>query len=238
MVQSQTSRQGGRVLIADPAELVRRGIRDVLARDRRFTVVGEVSESSQLPAACLRLLPDVVLIAFQRGEAGPAGAATMEAVHEMCRLVPALRVIVLVDDDRMESVLEPARAGASGVLLRHAPAHTLLDALAGVLSGGAALDPRLTRALFDYLAESQQGGVIDLPGMAFAPAALAGLSPREREVLRSLVRGNRNKEIAVELGVSVGTVKTHLRHIFRKLSVADRTAAALTALQMRPPRAA
>lgn len=237
MVDVQERRQGGRVLIAEPAELVRRGIRDVLARDRRFTVVGEVADGSQVPAACERLKPDVVLLAWEYSKTGAAGLSALEAVRETCRLSPAVRVLVLVDEGGAESVLEPVHAGASGVLLRHAPAHLLLDALGDIIAGGAALDPRLTRSLFDHLADDPRAGGLGAPE-AFAPAVIRGLSPREREVLRSLARGNRNKEIAAELGVSVGTVKTHLRHIFRKLTVADRTAAVLAALQMLPRRAA
>jgi DNA-binding NarL/FixJ family response regulator len=237
MVDAQGSQREGRVLIAEPAELVRRGIRDVIARDRRFTVVGEVAEGAQVPAACERLRPDIVLLAWEIGGTAAGGPSAMEAVRETCRTLPDIRVLVLVDESGVESVLEPVYAGASGVLLRHAPAHLLLEALGGIIAGGAALDPRLTRSLFDHLADDARpvlAGSLE----TFAPAVVGTLSPREREVLRSLARGNRNKQIAAELGVSVGTVKTHLRHIFRKLTVADRTAAVLTALQMRPPRAA
>ena len=77
----------------------------------------------------------------------------------------------------------------------------------------------------------------DVPRAELHPAVLRALSPRERQVLHSLAQGHRNSEIAVQLGVSVGTVKTHLRHIFRKLMVADRTGAVLAALHVRLPQA-
>lgn len=105
-----------------------------------------------------------------------------------------------------------------------------------VLNGGSALDPHLTRMLFEYLA-SRAAEPAAAAEPRLDPAALRSLSPREQEVLRLLCQGQRNKEIAVRLGVTVGTVKTHLRHVFRKLQVYDRTGAILTALHV-PPEAA
>ena len=93
--------------------------------------------------------------------------------------------------------------------------------------------PRIARSLFGYLAVNEGSSVVELDGFRLGSAALRLLSRREQEVLRALAHGLRNKEIAADLGISVGTVKTHLRHIFRKLHVADRTAAVLTALQVR-----
>jgi DNA-binding NarL/FixJ family response regulator len=237
MVDSPLGR-GARVLIAEPAELVRRGIRDVLARDRRFNVVGEVAHPAQVLETSARLAPDVLLFAIDPPLEGSGGSGGVQTLREACRVRPELRVVVLVDGDAVENVLEPVRAGACGVLLRGAPAHVLLESLAQVLEGGAALDPRLTRSLFAHLASYAEPIAIAQDAPALASSALVRLSPREREVLRSLARGKRNKEIAAELGVSIGTVKTHLRHIFRKLTVGDRTAAVLAALEVRPPRAA
>jgi DNA-binding NarL/FixJ family response regulator len=147
-----------------------------------------------------------------------------------------VRAIVLLEREAPEDVVESVRTGADGVLLRQASAETLLAAIYDVLAGGAALDQRLARGLFERLALSARvgrGGELEMD-----PAIAGALSQREREVLRALAQGCRNKEISAQLGVSVGTVKTHLRHIFRKLHVEDRTAAVLMALQGGLPKVA
>jgi DNA-binding NarL/FixJ family response regulator len=113
----------------------------------------------------------------------------------------------------------------------------LLEAVRHVREGGCALDPRLTKRLFEYL--TPNATAVSLSGAAgLEGAALRALSPREVEVLQLLCHGLRNKQIAARLGVTIGTVKTHLRHIFRKLNVDDRTGAVLAALQVRLREAA
>lgn len=219
-----------RVLIAGGPELVRRGIRDVLNKDRRFGAITEVEHAADLPSACASVMPEIVVLDLEAptGERSSSG----QALEAVLIVRPDLRVIIVVEQAALEGVQRAVRAGARGVLLRDAPARSLLDAVGDVLDGGAALDPRLTWQLFEQWNSDRPGSL----GVAGAPPLLASsvvavLSPREREVLQLLAQGNRNKEIAAELGVSVGTVKTHLRHIFRKLMVADRTAAVLAALR-------
>lgn len=227
-----------RVLIADSSELVRRGIRDVLHRDRRFVVVGEIARPQNVAEACLNLSPDIIFPGLGRDSRGGRDPSEgVVALREVVWQDHLALVIVLVDGDTVDDLLEPVQAGAAGVLLRDAPAGALLEAVFEVLEGGSALDPRLTRTLFEYL--RPEAALCDaLRGFKLNPAALRSLSPREQEVLWELTQGHRNKEIAAQLGVTVGTVKTHLRHIFRKLRVGDRTGAVLAALQVYPPKAA
>jgi DNA-binding NarL/FixJ family response regulator len=223
-----------RILVADGAELVRRGIRDVLASDRRFQVVGELERPRDIVDACLDLSPDIIFLGMAEGsDNGAAVSESLTALRQTLRLDPYARVIVLVDGETADGLLQPLQAGARGAFLRDAPATRLLEAIGDVLEGGGALDSRLARSLFDYLAFNNGLPITGAwqPELRLDPAALRPLSRREQEVLRALARGHRNKEIAGQLGVSVGTVKTHLRHIFRKLSVPDRTAAVLAALQ-------
>jgi DNA-binding NarL/FixJ family response regulator len=226
-----------RILIADGSIAVRRRLLEVFVHDRWLSVVGEAGRPQELVDACVQLAPDVAIIGLAGSIGDPEGLAMKAAFHRALRAVPALSVIAVVSSDSAEELLEPVRAGARGVLLQDAPPSTLLEAIGEVLAGGAALDPRLTGTLFEHLAMGS-GSTIDPLRLRMHPAVLRALSPREQEVLRLLGQGNRNKEIAVQLSVSVGTVKTHLRHIYRKLSVGDRTAAVLTALQLRLPEAA
>jgi DNA-binding NarL/FixJ family response regulator len=217
-----------RVLIVDPSELLRRGVRDVLARDTRFrfSVVGDIANPAEAPPAYRHLMPDVAFLAVTAGPAAP-----VRHLHEIAAIDPAARIVALVERNDLDLMLRAIQGGARAILVRDAPATALLEAAHDVIEGGAALDMRLASVLFDYLAASgpaslESGPVLD-------PATLTALSPREQEVLRALAQGCRNKEIAAALGVSVGTVKTHLRHIFRKLKVADRTSAVLLALHAR-----
>lgn len=241
MVQHAGQPGSVRVLVADDAELVRRGIRDVLASDQRFQVVGELERPRDIVDACLERSPDIIFLGMAEGsDKGGAVAESLTALRQTLRLDPCARVIVLVDGETADSLLRPLQAGARGAFLRDAPAARLLEAIDDVLQGGGALDARLARSLFDYLAFNNGLPMPDAsqPELKLDPTALRSLSPREQEVLRALARGHRNKEIASQLGVSVGTVKTHLRHIFRKLRVPDRTAAVLAALQGSLPEAA
>lgn len=225
-----------RILVTDSAELVRPGIRDVFASERRFSVFGEIGPASDPVETCLRVSPDVVFLGL--AEPSDGNPPELAALRQMLHADSFLSVIVLMGSETVEELLEVVREGARGVLLCDARAGRLIDAVDDVLAGGAALDPLLARGLFEYLVADAGFSGANSPRTRVAPAVLNVLSPREREVLHSLARGYRNKEIAAQLGVSVGTVKTHLRHIFRKLTVSDRTGAVLAALQLRLPEAA
>jgi DNA-binding NarL/FixJ family response regulator len=232
---TMTSHDRVRIIVVEGAEFVRRGICGVLTQHGEpFELAAEISRAAALPQACELLAPDVIVLSL-RSEAEQVEDLRM--LREALEVQSAAVAIVLVEQDGIGGVIEAVRAGANGVLLRETSAGTLLAAIHDVLEGGAALDPRLARSLFDRLAtEGGDGRGIMEPGMD--PAVAGALSRREREVLQALATGCRNKEISVQLGVSVGTVKTHLRHIFRKLHVADRTSAVLIALQGKLPKAA
>jgi len=228
-----------RTVIADCAELVRRGIRDVLTRDRRFHVIREVEHPDDLVEACLEAAPDIVLLGVcAENDLPRQTSAVFAALRRISQIDPLTRSVVLLESESVDDLLEAVRSGARAVLLRDAPATVMLAACHDVLAGHAAIDPSLARSLFEHLSLTTGSAFGEAPEHGLNPATMAALSPREQDVLRALARGYRNKEIAAELGVSVGTVKTHLRHIFRKIRVSDRTAAVLAALNSRRPKAA
>lgn len=206
---------------------------NVLHRDGRLAIVGEVACLSDLPQACVELTPHVVFLGCSSEGVEGAGGAGLAALRRAMEPDPFVHVVVLMEHGSAAGVLEAVQAGASGVLLRDASGTALLDAARDVIGGGAALDPRLARTLFEDLGVRETSQVVEIGPGTLGASTLRLLSHREQEVMRALAQGLRNKEIAAALGVSVGTVKTHLRHIFRKLHVADRTAAVLTALQVR-----
>ena len=222
-----------RVLIAESAELVRRGIRDVLTSNRDFVVVGETSWHQEAVNASVELLPDITFLGLSRPRQDNSGQpAGLEALEQILLANPHARVIALVDGDEMADVLLAVRAGAKGVLLRNTPADALQEAVLHVLDGDCALDPGLTRFLFEDIASNPSQIATIATSNEQNLSVRVPLSARELEVLRSMADGLGNKEIAARLGVSAGTVKTHVSHIFGKLHVTGRTSAVLTSLRL------
>lgn len=237
MPESPASPDHVRILIAGGADHLRRRIREMFTHDRWCRVVGEVASPHEIEAACLNLSPDILFLGLDGVDNVRDGASALTALRRTVRTAPFVGVIVLVAGDTAEELLGPLRAGARGVLLRDAPTSTLLEAVGDVVAGSAALDPRLTATIFEYLAAGSGFIPADAQRPKMDTAVLQALSPREGEVLHALARGQRNEEIAAQLGISVGTVKTHLRHIYHKLGVPDRTSAVLAAFQLRLPEA-
>lgn len=226
-----------RVLVAEGSELIRRGVCDALRSAEPAPTVAEAGRFDELRDLCREFRPDVLFLGSISSEIGQTtGRSRLVALRQALRLVPQARVVVLVERPAPEELVELLQQRASGVLTLEASARSLRTAVVDVLAGGTVIDPQLFRALFEHLLQANAGTAQTERGMQ--PAMLRLLSPREQEVLAAVVEGKRNKEIARELGVSVGTVKTHLRHIFRKLTVDDRVTAILAALDARPSAAA
>ncbi len=207
-----------RVLLADDQELVRTGFRLILSAEPDLEVVGEAADGAQAVEAAARLRPDVVLMDVRM-----PSVDGIEATHRLGRLGPdPPRVIMLTTFDLDEYVYEALRAGASGFLLKDAPATQLVEAIRVVAAGDALLAPAITRRMIAEFARRPQPA--DEP-------ALADLTAREREVLTLVARGLSNTEIAAELYVSEATVKTHLKRVLAKLRLRDRVQAVVLAYE-------
>jgi DNA-binding NarL/FixJ family response regulator len=206
-----------RVLLVDDQELIRAGLRGILRPQFGFEIVGECSDGCDVPAAVAACRPDVVLMDV-RMPIVDGVAATRKLLNEAA--APAVLALTTFDDD--EALAGMLRAGASGFVLKGVPAADLQQAVRVVGEGGAWLDPTVT------------GRVLAVYRGARAPRsddALAILTTREREVLALIGGGLTNAEIARELYVSAGTVKTHVHHIFTKLNLRNRAAAVIFALE-------
>jgi DNA-binding NarL/FixJ family response regulator len=204
-----------RVLIVDDQELVRTGLRGILRERYGFEVVGECADGGMVPAAVGALRPDVVLMDVRMPTVDG-----VTATRELRRDPAAPPVLVLTTFDDDEALAGALRAGASGFLLKGVPADDLQRAVRTVAEGGAWLDPAVTgRVLSTYR---------DAPAQPDT-ALLDALTAREREVLALIGAGRSNAEIAGELVLGEGTVKTHVNHVFAKLHLRDRAAAVVFA---------
>jgi DNA-binding NarL/FixJ family response regulator len=200
-----------RVLVADDQALVRAGFRKILEADTEIEVVGEAGDGLEAVERARALAPDVILMDIRM----PAldGIAATRILAGEAKNGP--RVLVLTTFGLEEYVYEALRAGASGFLLKDVPPEQLLAAVHVVARGDALLDPAITRSVIAEFAAK--------PAVRRELAAkLDELTPREREVFALVARGLSNAEIARDLVVSEGTVKTHVAHFLLKLDLRDR----------------
>ncbi len=209
-----------RVLVADDQALVRAGFRKILEGDTEIEVVGEAADGEEVIELSRKLDPDVVLMDIRMPRLD--GIAATRALRADTSGRP--RVLVLTTFALEEYVYDALRAGASGFLVKDAPPDRLLAAVHVVDRGDALLDPAVTRAVIEEFARK--------PAVRRELAAkLDELTEREREVFRLVARGLSNGEIARELFVSEGTVKTHVAHVLRKLGLRDRVEAVVYAYE-------
>ena len=233
MTPTTVESQRVRILIADSAELVRRGIRDVFASNDEFAVVGEVGWLSEAPDACRKLLPDITFLGLPRStESNPGEPLSLEILQTILRAQPNALVIVLLDGDQAGDAIPAMQAGARGVFTRSSLGSTLQAAVQDILMGGCAVDPYLIRSLFENMIVYPSTNGTASPISQDDQPTRSLLSARELEVLRAMADGLGNKQIAARLGISAGTIKTHVSHIFEKLGVNDRLSAVLTGLRM------
>ncbi len=213
-----------RVVVADDQALVRAGFCGIVGATEGFTVVGEASTGTEAVAEARRASPDVVLmdvrmpvmdgIEATRRITGPDGAA-------------GTRVLILTTFDLDEYVYSALRAGASGFLLKSTQPADLIAAIRVVAAGDALLAPSVTRRL---VAEFVRRPAPPAPASQ-APAAMAAITAREREVLALIATGMSNTEIADRLAISAATTKTHVSHLLAKLNARDRVHLVILAYQ-------
>lgn len=207
-----------RVLLADDQEMVRSGFRLLLARETDLEVVGEAADGLEAVALTARRRPDVVLMDIRMPRLDG-----LEATRRILADGPAARILILTTFDDDQYVFEALHAGASGFILKDAPAADMLDAIRVIARGDALLAPSVTRRVIAEFARRERD--------PRARVRLTKLTERELEVLRLLARGMSNAEIASALVISGATVKTHVARIIQKLGIRDRVQAVVSAYE-------
>jgi len=196
-----------RILIADDHPVVREGLAAMIKRRTDMTVVAEANHGQEAVALFHQHQPDVVLMDLRMPEMDG-----VEAILTIREQTPEARVIVLTTYDTDEDIYRALRAGAKAYLLKDTPREELLDTIRAVSAGRTRVPSDVAAKLVERVSSE-------------------ALTAREVDVLRLIVAGHSNREIAALLYISEGTVKTHVNHILMKLGVSDRMQAVTTALR-------
>ena len=207
-----------RVLIADDRPIFRAGVQGMLRDFPEIDIVGEAVTGRQAVERSRRLKPDVILMDLNMPEMG--GIAATRAIKEED---PERVVLALTVSEAEEDIVEMVAAGASGYVLKDVDPASLARSIQDAHAGHFQLDDALTRQVIMRL-----GSNLRKPRKHLAEP----LTERETQIVRMVVEGKGNKAIANRLGLSEGTIKSHLRNIYRKLKVQTRAEAAAQAVQL------
>ncbi len=202
-----------RLLIADDHPVVRAGLVGLLSDEPDFAVVGDVADGEAAVRVAAEVHPDVVLLDLQMPRLDGVAATAAIVAARGAQAVP--RVLILTTYESDDRILAAIEAGASGYLLKAAPAEEIAAGIRSVASGQTALSPQVAIRLVDRMRGEER----------------PSLTARELDVLRRVALGGSNKQIATELGIGESTVKTHLLNVFDKLGVGDRTRAVTLAME-------
>ncbi len=214
-----------RILLVDDHAIVRDGIRSLLKTLPDIEVVGEADNGQAAVSMVDNLEPDVVLMDLVM-----PGMDGIEAIHRIADARPQSRILVLTSYSAEDKVFPAIKAGAMGYLLKDCDSEELVRAILQVHRGESSLHPKIARMLLQEMTAPRGGGSAEPPPRPGWPAA-DPLTERELEVLKLVAHGKSNQEIADELVVAEGTVRTHVSNILSKLHLASRTQAALYALR-------
>jgi DNA-binding NarL/FixJ family response regulator len=203
-----------RIVLAEDHTILREGLRALLSADPKFEIVGEAADGRQAVRAVEKLGPDLVMMDLSMPR-----MTGMDAIREIKRRYPETKIMVLTVHKTEEYLRTTLQAGANAYVLKDATRDELLMAIENVLRGKTYLSPGVSEKVIEGYLEGKESR---LPG-----STLGLLSPREREVLKLIAEGYKNKEIGADLCISLKTVEKHRANLMKKLDLHN--AAALTA---------
>lgn len=206
-----------RIVIVDDHEVVRLGLKSLLARHSQFEVVGEAASAREAVEQVARLKPEVVIMDIRL-----PGTSGIEACEEIVNKFPGTKVIMLTSYAEDEMLFSAIRAGASGYILKQIGSDDLVKALEAVSRGEALLDPAVTQRVFQEVRRAVKEE---------EASAFAHLSQQEKHVLLLVSEGKTNREIAQTLFLGEGTVRNYVSSILSKLGVSNRAEAAAYAVE-------
>ena len=191
------------VFLTDPAASARRRIKAALAKEKSIYIAGEASSKEEILEAIRNDCPDVIIIDGKSVQKHGSGL-----LREFKRLCPETRVVLLSQSDHPSDVLPALKTGIEGYVLNHLGREHLVEAIEGIMEGGAYFSPAVSRVLLDEYMQSSE---------RLEQKSPVKLTTRERQVLTSIVNGKTNKETACDLGLGVRTIETHRERVMRKL---------------------
>ena len=230
-----------RLLVVDDHSLFRRGLIALLAQDGRFEVVGEAGDASAAQTAARKLQPDLILL-----DNHMPGVQGVDAIAGLKEVAPQARILMLTVSENVQDMAAGLRAGADGYLLKTIHTEDLCDSICKVLDGDSVVSPEMMGKLVGLLRDAPtdpslspsaqasnaaQQAATASPVVVSADDPIHQLSPREREILALIAKGDSNKHIARALDIAETTVKIHVQHILRKLSLTNRVHAAVYATE-------
>jgi NarL family two-component system response regulator YdfI len=204
-----------KILIADDHLIIRQGLRLILETENDFELIGEASDGDEAVSLCKKIKPDVVLMDLRM-----PNMDGLSAIEKLRAEQPHIAVVVLTTFNEDELMLRGLQAGARGYLLKDTDRNTLFDTIRAAARGETLLKPEVMARVLSQANTSKKESNEPV-----------NLTDRELEVLAAVARGERSKEIAVQLGISERTIKAHLASIYNKLGVDSRAAAIAVAAQ-------
>ena len=205
-----------KLIIADDHNIIRQGLRLILETEEDFDIIAEASDGAEAVDLCAKHHPDVVLMDLRM-----PGMDGLTAIEKLRETQPEIAVVILTTFNEDKLMLRGLQAGARGYLLKDTERSALFDTIRAAARGETLLKPEIMARVLAMAGGAQQS----------LTESDISLTNRELEVLQAVARGDRSKEVAVQLGISERTVKAHLGNIYSKFGVDSRAAAIAIAAQ-------
>jgi DNA-binding NarL/FixJ family response regulator len=221
-----------KVMVVDDQRLIRDGLKIMIELEEDLNWVGEASNGREAFERAQQIQPDVVIMDIRM-----ADSDGVEGTRLIKQWNPDIKVLILTTFDDDEFVIEALKEGGNGYILKDIPANELLEAVRTLMKGGAVMPPDITAKLIKHIQDQASASTILEPDRKFeAIWNEDGLTVREREIVTLIGEGYSNRELAVQLFISEGTVKNHVSNIMQKLHMRERTHIAIYAITGQRPR--